>query len=188
MRKIAIFASGNGSNFQAIVDEIEKKNLYAEIAVLITDKPDCFAVQRAHKHNIPVFSFHPNNYASKEIYEEEIVSLLKKENISLIVLAGYMRIIGKVLLSAFPNRIINIHPALLPAFPGKNAIQQAYDYGVKTFGVTVHYVDDGIDTGKIIDQECFKISETETLQEIEQKTHIIEHQLYPKIIKSILFS
>ena len=186
MKKIAIFASGNGSNFQAIIDEIEKGNIETEIAVLVTDKPDCFAVKRAQNHNIPFFSFNPKNYGSKEEYEKEIASFLIEKEVFLVVLAGYMRIIGKVLLSAFPNRIINIHPALLPAFPGKNGIQQAYDYSVKVFGVTVHYVDSGIDTGKIIDQECFKINGTETLQDIENKIHTIEHQLYPKVIKSIL--
>jgi phosphoribosylglycinamide formyltransferase-1 len=185
MKKIAIFASGNGSNFQALIDEIENGNLTAEIAVLVTDKPDCLAVERAQKHNIPVFSFTANNYTSKEEYEREIAFYLIKKNVSLIVLAGYMRIIGEVLLTAFPNRIINIHPALLPAFPGKNGIQQAYNYGVKVFGVTVHYVDAGVDTGKIIAQESFLAEENETLQKIEKKIHTIEHQLYPKVIREI---
>jgi len=186
MKKIAIFASGNGSNFQAIINDIENGNLSAEIAVLVTDNPDCFAVARALSHKIPVFSFIPKNYTSKDEYEKEIAFFLIEKNISLIVLAGYMRLIGNVLLKAFPNRIINIHPALLPAFPGKNGIQQAYDYGVKVFGVTVHYVDSGVDSGKIIAQECFKALGTETLQEIEQKTHSIEHQLYSRVIKEIL--
>ena len=186
MKKIAVFASGNGSNFQAIIDEIEKGDLVAEIAALVTDNPACFAVERAQRHNIPVFSVIPKNYASKEEYEKDIAFFLIEKNVSLIVLAGYMRLIGNVLLSAFYNRIINIHPALLPAFPGKNSIQQAYQYGVKIFGVTVHYVDAGIDTGKIIAQECFKADGTETLQEIEQKIHFIEYQLYSKVIKQIL--
>ena len=186
MKKIAVFASGNGSNFQAIIEQIEKGYLIAEIAALVTDKPDCFAVKRAQNHNIPVFSFDPKTYAAKEEYEEKIASFLLQKDVLLIVLAGYMRLIGQVLLAAFPNRIINIHPALLPAFPGKNGIQQAYQYGVKVFGVTVHYVDHGVDTGKIIAQECFKATETETLQEIEQKIHAIEHQLYPKVIAEIL--
>jgi phosphoribosylglycinamide formyltransferase-1 len=186
MKKIAVFASGNGSNFQAIVNEIEKENLLAEIVALVTDKPDCFAVERAQNHNIPIFSFSPKNYASKKEYEREIAFFLIEKNVSLIVLAGYMRLIGEVLLSAFPNRIINIHPALLPAFPGKNSIQQAYNYGVKVFGVTVHFVDAGIDTEKIITQECFKADGSETVQEIEHKIHAIEHQLYPKIIRELI--
>ena len=186
MKKIAIFASGNGSNFQAIINEIEKGSLPAEIAVLVTDNPTCFAVKRAHCHNIPVFSFIPKNYATKEAYEKEIAFFLIEKSVSLIVLAGYMRLIGEVLLSAFRNRIINIHPALLPAFPGKNGIQQAYHYGVKIFGVTVHYVDAGMDTGKIIAQECFKAEGTETLEEIEQKIHGIEHGLYSKVIREVL--
>jgi len=187
MKKIALFASGNGSNFQAIIDEIERGNLKAEIAVLVTDNPGCFAVKRAQNHQIPVFAFHPKNYASKEEYEKEILLFLIEKNVSLIVLAGYMRLIGEVLLFEFSNRIINIHPTLLPAFPGKNGIQQAYNYGVKIYGVTVHFVDSGIDTGKIIAQECFKAEENETLPEIEQKIHAIEHRLYPKIIGEILY-
>ena len=186
MKKIAVFASGNGSNFQAIIDEIAKGNLHAEIAVLVTDKPGCFAVERAHNHNIPVLALNPKNYLSKEEYEKEIAFYLIEKNVSLLVLAGYMRLIGDVLLQAFNNRIINIHPALLPAFPGKNGIQQAYQYGVKIFGVTVHYVDAGMDTGKIIAQECFKADGTETLEEIEQKIHAIEHQLYAKVIREVL--
>jgi phosphoribosylglycinamide formyltransferase-1 len=186
MKKIAIFASGNGSNFQAIIDEIEKGNLDAEIAALVTDNPACFAVARANHHHIPVFSFIPKNYLSKEEYEKEIAFFLIEKNVTLLVLAGYMRIIGSVLLAAFNNRILNIHPALLPAFAGKNGILQAYQYGVKIFGVTVHYVDAGMDTGKIIAQECFKADGTETLAEIEQKIHTIEHWLYPQIIRDIL--
>ena len=185
MKKIALFASGNGSNFQAIIDEIAKGNLPAEIVALVTDKPDCFAVQRAQNHNIPVFSFNPKNYKSKEEYEKEIAFYLIEKNASLLVLAGYMRLIGEVLLQAFNNRIINIHPALLPAFAGKNGILQAYQYGVKIFGVTVHYVDAGMDTGKIIAQECFKANGTETFEEIEQKIHAIEHQLYTKVIREL---
>lgn len=186
MKKIAVFASGNGSNFQAIIEHIEKRNLVAEVAVLVTDKPDCFAVERARNHNIPIFAFNPKIYISKDEYEKEIASFLIEKEVSLIVLAGYMRLIGEVLLSAFPNRIINIHPALLPAFPGKNGILQAYQYGVKVFGVTVHYVDAGVDTGKIIAQESFKAAGTETLQEVERKIHTIEHELYWKVIKEIL--
>jgi len=186
MKRIGIFASGNGSNFQAIIDEIEKGNLAAEIAALVTDKPNCFAVERARNFNIPVFSFDPKNYKSKEEYEKEIAFYLIEKNVSLLVLAGYMRLIGDVLLKAFHNRIINIHPALLPAFPGKNGIQQAFQYGVKIFGVTVHYVDAGVDTGKIIAQESFKVEGTETLQEIEQRIHTIEHELYTKVIREVL--
>jgi len=186
MKKIAVFASGNGSNFEAIVEHIKQGSLEAEVAVLVTDKPDCFAVERANNHNIPIFSFNPKNYASKEEYEKTIASLLIDKEVSLIVLAGYMRLIGEVLLRVFSNRIINIHPALLPAFPGKNAIQQAYHHGVKIFGVTVHYVDSGIDTGKIIAQESFKANGTETLQEIEHHIHTIEHRLYPKVINDVL--
>lgn len=188
MKKIAVFASGNGSNFQAILDTIATESWDFEVAVLITDKPNCFAIQRAKKHNVPVFAFDPKNYTTKDNFEKEIAQLLKEEEVSLLVLAGYMRLIGNVLLSAYPNQIINIHPALLPAFPGKDGIKQAFNYGVKVFGVTVHIVDAGMDTGQILAQESFQISDDDTLETIENKIHNIEHQLYPQIIKKLCAS
>ena len=186
LTNIAIFASGYGSNFQAIIDAVKVKRIDACISLLVTDKPDCYAVKRAIDNNISVFSFNPKDYTCKEEYEREMATVLQRDNVQLIVLAGYMRIVGSVLLEAFPNKIINIHPALLPAFPGKNGITQAYNYGVKIYGVTVHYVDAGIDTGKIIDQMSFKATGNESLEEIEAQIHHLEHQLYPEVIQRVL--
>lgn len=186
MNNIAVFASGNGSNFEAIQQAIIEKRLDAEIAVLVTDRPDCYAVERAKNHHIEVFSFLAKNYSSKEAYETEIATLLKKKNVALIALAGYMRLIGTVLMNEFPNRIINIHPSLLPAFSGLHAIDQAYQHGVKVFGITIHYVDSGMDTGPIIEQDAFRINGDETIEEVEEKIHQLEHKRYPETIQKII--
>ena len=184
--KIALFASGNGSNFEAIITAIEEGHLQAEIALLVVDKPQCYAVERAKNHHIEVFAFQPKTYPSKEAYEMKIAALLQQKGVELIVLAGYMRLIGSVLLSHFPKRIINIHPALLPAFQGLHAIEQAYNYGVKIFGITVHYVDAGIDSGEIIAQDCFHAEDGESLEAIEARIHTLEYKLYPIVIQQII--
>ena len=164
---IAIFASGSGSNFQAIADAIQNKKLEATIALLVCDNPQAFVIERAQKLQIETFVFNPKNFSSKAEYETFIAKKLLDLNIDLIVLAGYMRIIGSTLLAQFPNKIINIHPALLPSFPGAHGIKDAYEYGVKVFGVTVHIVDAGVDTGTIIDQESFKMDSPMTIEEVE---------------------
>ncbi|MEG1555782.1 MAG: phosphoribosylglycinamide formyltransferase [Bacteroidales bacterium] len=186
MKKIAVFASGFGSNFEAIIEAIENQTLKAEIVLLVSDKPNCYALERAHQHCIETFTFNPKEYQSKKEYEVLIAQQLEKKEVSLIVLAGYMRLIGDILLEKYSNKIINIHPALLPAFPGTHAIEKAYEYGVKIFGITIHYVDAGIDTGNIIEQTCFKIKENETLEEVERRVHTLEHQSYPIIIEKVL--
>ena len=186
MKKIAIFASGSGTNFQAFIDAINHNILQAEIVLLVSDKPDCMAVERAKKHNINIFSFNPKTYPSKEVFEQEIVEILHQKEVDLIVLAGYMRLIGNVLLSAFEGKIVNIHPSLLPAFAGLHAIEKAWQHGVKVFGITIHYVDKGMDTGAIIDQDSFRIIGNETLEEIENKIHQLEHKLYPKTVQELL--
>jgi phosphoribosylglycinamide formyltransferase-1 len=183
--KIAVFASGFGSNFEAIIQAQKEQRLCVDIALLVSDKPDSYAVERAKKHQIPVFTLRLKDFISKEDYELTILNELKNKKIELIVLAGYMKLIGKTLLNAFPKKILNIHPALLPAFPGMHAIEQAYNYGVKMFGVTVHYVDEGMDTGQIIAQDGFLVDDTDTLESIETKIHQIEHRLYPAAIEKI---
>ncbi|MDR1112908.1 MAG: phosphoribosylglycinamide formyltransferase [Bacteroidales bacterium] len=184
--KIAVFASGNGSNFEAIVTAIEQGSLQVEVALLVVDKPQCYAAERAKNRHIEVFAFQPKNYSSKEAYETEIAALLEQKEVKLIVLAGYMRLIGSVLLSRFAKRILNIHPALLPAFPGLHAIEQAYNYGVKIFGITIHYVDAGMDTGEIVAQECFHVEAGDSLEAIETRIHALEHKLYPSVIQQII--
>ena len=184
--KIAVFASGFGSNFEALIEAQSNGSLPAGIALLVTDKPDCYAVERAKQHHIEIFAFKAKEYASKENYETVLVDLLKEKGIGLVVLAGYMRIVGDVLLTGYQGRILNIHPSLLPAFPGLHAIEKAYEYGVKVFGVTIHYVDQGVDTGRIIAQDCFKANGNESLEEIENRIHQLEHKLYPVVVRDII--
>lgn len=186
MKKIAVFASGFGSNFQAIIEAVQNNVLNAEIALLVSDNPSSKAVERANANGIDAFAFFAKKYASKEMYERAILGELNAHGVDYIVLAGYMRIIGKTLLEAFPMRIINLHPALLPSFPGAHGIADAYNYGVKVFGITIHFVDEGIDTGKIIDQFSFHCDENDNLETIETKIHQLEHKYYPLTIEKVV--
>jgi phosphoribosylglycinamide formyltransferase-1 len=186
MKKIAVFASGFGSNFQAIQEAIDNKKLNAKIELLVSDKPESYAVKRANKLHINVFVFKPKQYKDKASYETEILHKLSTYNIDLVVLAGYMRIIGPTLIHGYKGKIINIHPSLLPAFKGKDAIGQAIEAKVKVTGVTVHLVNEELDSGEIIGQETLDISNLDSRQEIEESIHSIEHKLYPNVIQNIL--
>jgi phosphoribosylglycinamide formyltransferase-1 len=186
MTRLAVFASGTGSNFQAIQESIERGDLVATIVLLVTDRPDAPVVQKAHAYGIPVFAFHPRRYPDKSSYETDILRRLEATNVEWIVLAGYMRILGTTLLTAYPRRIINIHPSLLPAFPGLDAIGQALSAGVTTTGVTIHYVDAGIDTGEIIAQESITIPSPPSRSTLEAAIHAIEHRLYPTTIARLI--
>lgn len=183
---ISVFASGSGTNFQAIADAVNNGTIPARIALLVCDKPDAYVLQRAEKEGITTFVFEPKKFVSKAHYEQQILMELQRHEVEWIFLAGYMRIIGRTLLNAYPEKIVNIHPALLPAFPGANGILDAYKYGVKVFGVTVHFVDEGVDTGKIIDQDSFKIWGSESLEEVENQIYKIEHEIYPRVIAKLL--
>lgn len=184
--KVAILASGNGSNFEALAQQFQAGLLAAELAFVFSDHHDAYVLERAKRLKVPFYSFEVKEFANKQAYEEALLALLEKERIDLIVLAGYMRIIGKTLLAKFSNRIINIHPSLLPSFPGLHGIKDAFDYGVKVTGVTVHVVDDGVDTGPIIAQEPVMISPMDTLATLEDKIHQVEHRLYPNVLRKII--
>lgn len=180
--KAAVFASGTGSNFEAIV----KESLPCEIALLVCDKPGAKVIEKAEKYGVPTLVFSPKDYASKVEFEKMLVGKLQEANISWIFLAGYMRIVGPTLLGAYEGRIVNIHPSLLPDFPGKDAIGDAYRAGVGKTGVTVHYIDEGIDTGPIIAQEEVVVEADDTLETLAQKIHAVEHELYPRVIREIV--
>lgn len=186
MKKIAVFASGFGSNFQAIIEATQKHILNAEIALLVSDNPSCKAVERANADGIDAFTFSAKNFSSKAEYENAILQELIKNSVDYIVLAGYMRIIGKTLLEAYPSKIINLHPALLPSFRGAHGISDAYNYGVKVFGITIHFVDEGVDTGKIIDQFAFHIEENDDINSVEAKIHQLEHKYFPITIDKLI--
>ncbi|MFA6281378.1 MAG: phosphoribosylglycinamide formyltransferase, partial [Candidatus Omnitrophota bacterium] len=172
---IAILASGNGSNFEAIAKAVKQGDIKANIKLLLTDKENAFARKRAARFNIPELFIDPRKFSSRLDYDKEILKLLKKEKIDLIVLAGFMRILGHDFVKSFKNKILNIHPALLPAFKGGDAIRMAYNYGNKITGVTVHFVNEKVDNGPIILQEAVCIKKGVSLSELEKKIHNIEH-------------
>ncbi len=186
MTNLAVFASGTGSNFDAIQKAIEDGTLQAQIVLLVCDQPHALVLQKAQAKNIPAFVFESQQYASKQEYEAVILEACHLHQASLLVLAGYMRLLGNTLLAAYPNRIVNIHPSLLPAFKGKDAIGQAISYGVKVMGVTIHYVDHTMDGGAIISQESFAVLPAWTRAEIEAQVHQIEHRLYPNTLQRLL--
>lgn len=186
MVNIAIFASGNGSNFENIVNEIENGHVNNAVCkVLIIDKEEAYAKERAAKLNIPCVYVNPKGYGGKEGYETQILNILKEQEVELIVLAGYMRFIGKVLLEAYPRRIINLHPAYLPNFPGAHSILDAYEAKVDFTGVTVHFVDEGVDTGEIIHQEKIMIDPSWSLETLEEHVHALEYDMFPKVVKKV---
>jgi phosphoribosylglycinamide formyltransferase-1 len=184
--RIGVLASGRGSNFQSIIDEIESDRLKAEIVLLITDNPSAFAIERARKHGVEYLVVQPKEYPSKDDYFVRIADALKKKNVELVVLAGFMKIVGKPLIDAFPNRIMNIHPALLPSFPGLHGQKQAIDYGAKISGCTVHFVDEGMDTGPIIIQAAVPVFQNDTEETLSERILKYEHRIYPEAIR--LFS
>lgn len=182
---IAIFASGNGSNFQVLADKILAKDLPYTLKFLFCDQKNAYVLQRGEKLGLPTYTFSPKDFPTKADYEQEILHLLKKHEVEAIVLAGYLRIIGPTLLQAYPQRIINLHPSLLPAFKGLHGISDAFFAGVKETGVTVHFIDEGLDTGPIIAQEKVAIAPGETLESLEEKIHQVEHQLYPQVLEKL---
>lgn len=162
MLKIGVFASGRGSNLQAIMDNIAQGKLQAEITVVISDQEHAYALERARQKNIPAVFINPGDYSSRQDYEKAAIQVLQENRVELVVLAGYMRLVGKELLEAYPNRVMNIHPALLPAFPGTHSQQDAVDYGVRYSGCTVHFVDEGMDSGPIILQTVVPVLPDDT--------------------------
>lgn len=185
MKRIAIFASGEGSNFQVLADACRRGEIPAEAALLVCDRPTARVNERADRMGIERFTFSLRDYASKAEYEREIVRRLDEKGIDLVCLAGYMRILSDVLLDAYGGRIVNIHPSLLPAFKGAHAIEQAFAYGVKVFGVTIHWVDASLDGGRIIAQRAFPY-EGSDLEELERLVHATEHPLYVETVKKLL--
>lgn len=186
MTKLAVFASGTGSNYDAIVAAVKNGTLEAEVSLLVCDKPNAKVVEKAQKNGTATFVFDPKQYQNKHMFEAKIVEVLQEKQIDWVILAGYMRLIGETLLRPFEGKIINIHPSLLPAFPGLDAIGQASRAGVKVSGVTVHYVDAGMDTGKIIAQQAVNVTEGMTREALQQAIQQVEHQLYPATIQKLI--
>ncbi|WP_028549887.1 phosphoribosylglycinamide formyltransferase [Paenibacillus sp. UNC451MF] len=183
--RIAVFASGSGSNFQAIADAVSAGKLDVRIELLVCDRPQAQVVQRAQEAGVPVHTFRPKEYLSREAYEQEIMELLRSKQVDLVVLAGYMRILTHVLVDAYWGRMINIHPSLLPSFPGLNAVRQALEHGVKITGITVHLVDGGLDSGPILAQRALDIRPNDTEETLSDRIHPMEHELLPQVIQHI---
>ncbi len=182
----AVFASGSGSNLQRFIDVTQAGGFPAALALVVSDRPECYAVARAEQAHIPVFAFNPKSYPDKAAYEQAILRELQARRVGWIVLAGYMRLIGPTLLEPYPGRIVNIHPALLPAFPGKDAVGQALRAGAVVTGVTVHFVDEGIDTGPAIAQMRVPILPNDTAETLAERIHAIEHRLYPAVVADLI--
>ena len=181
--RFAVFASGNGTNLANLIKHVKQGKISAELALVFSDKPEAFALERAKKAKIPTLTLVPKDFPSKDAYETEILKVLCEKGIDLIALAGYMRIVGSVLIQAYPQRILNVHPALLPAFKGAHAIRDAFEYGARVTGVTVHFVDEQIDHGPIILQKEVPILAKDTLESLEKRIHQAEYDIYPKAIE-----
>lgn len=184
--RLAVFASGTGSNFVAIAQAIDAGKVDAELALLFCDNPNAPVITRAAEMGIPSLAIAPADCANRVDYETRIREALDESQIQLVALAGYMRIVGAPLLESYEGRIINIHPSLLPAFPGRHAIEDAWVAGVSETGVSIHYVDEGIDTGPLIAQQRIPILPGETCEELENRIHRVEHRLYPDAIQTVI--
>lgn len=182
--KLAVFVSGTGSNLQALIDAERAGNLSsAEITLVVSDKPEAYALKRAEEAGIKTFVLEAKGFESREEYDKRIIEELKAEGIELVALAGFMRILSPVFTKEYEGRILNIHPALLPSFKGVHGIKDAFDCGVKETGVTVHFVEDDLDSGPVILQRSVRIEEDDTLESLEEKIHAEEHKLYPEVVR-----
>ena len=183
MVNLGVLVSGRGSNLQAIIDHIEAGRVHAQIKIVISNIPDVFALERAKKHGIPSLVISHRGYRKREAFDQKLVEILQAHEVELAILAGYMRIITPVLLRAFPMRVMNIHPALLPSFPGTHVWQAEVDYGVKFAGCTVHFVDEGTDTGPIIIQAVVPVYDDDTAETLNARILKQEHKIYSQAIQ-----
>tara|TARA_B100000686_G_scaffold340493_1_gene416275 strand:+ start:544 stop:1176 length:633 start_codon:yes stop_codon:yes gene_type:complete len=183
---IGVLVSGRGTNLQAIINAIERGSLDAHVALVISNKENIHALERCRKHGIDNLFLDPKNFNSKETFESAIIEKFNEKLVNLVCLAGYMRILSKKFIGAFRGKIINIHPSLLPAFPGLSAQKQALDYGVKLTGCTVHFVDEGVDSGAVIAQTAVPVLEGDNEETLSQRILEQEHILYPQVIQWII--
>lgn len=180
---LGVLVSGSGSNLQAILDACANGSLDATVKVVLSNKPDVFALERASRAGVTATVLSHKGFASREAYDSELVRVLRAHGVDTVVLAGFMRIVTPTLLDAFAQRVLNVHPALLPAFPGVDAQKQAWDYGAKIAGCTVHFVDAGTDTGPIILQSAVPVLEADTVESLRARILIEEHRLLPSALQ-----
>ena len=183
MIKIAVFCSGSGTNLQAIIDSCKSGYIPADIAAVVSDKKDAFALSRAKAAGIDTLVLNPKDFVSREDFDKEIIAHLKKKKVELVVLAGYMRLLSDHFINEFKNRIMNVHPSLLPSFKGTHGIKDALEYGVRVTGVTVHLVDEKLDNGPVILQKAVEIMDDDTEETLLEKVHKEEHKIYPEAIR-----
>ena len=181
--KLGVLISGSGSNLQSIIDNIEKGALQATIEIVVCNKPDALGINRAQKHGLPVAVLKHEDFKTREDFDAELIRILKKSEVDLVALAGFMRILTPFFLKAFPQKVINIHPALLPSFPGTSGQKDAFEYGVKFSGCTVHFVDEGVDTGPIIIQSVVPVFQSDTKETLAARILKEEHRIYPRAIQ-----
>lgn len=180
--KIGVLLSGSGTNLQAIIDAAANDGLPVDIVQVVSSRPDAYGIERARKAGIPVTVLNRDVYADPEAADARIVEALRAAGAQYVVMAGYMRKVTSVMLDAFPNRVLNLHPALLPSFKGAHAIADAFNAGVKVTGVTVHFANADYDKGPIVAQRAIAVAENDTLDTLETKIHDVEHVLYPEVI------
>jgi phosphoribosylglycinamide formyltransferase 1 len=182
---IAVLVSGSGSNLQAIIDASERGDIPCRVALVVSNKADAYGLTRAKKHNIPTAVINHKDFPTREAFDVNLVEVVKGSGAELVCLAGFMRVLTPVFLRAFPNRIINIHPALLPSFPGTHGPKQALEYGVKFSGCTVHFVDEGVDTGPVIVQAVVPVFDDDTEDTLAARILTQEHRIYPMAIRLV---
>lgn len=183
MIKIAVLCSGSGTNLQAIIDKVKSRYIPAKIAFVLSDNRDAFALERARKAGIETVVLNPKDYKSREDFDKEVIKNLKKNDVQLVVLAGFMRLLSSHFIKEYKNRIMNVHPSLLPSFKGTHGIKDALQYGVKVTGPTVHFVDEELDHGPIILQSCVEVKDGDTGETLLGRVHKEEHKIYPEAIK-----
>ncbi len=180
---IGVLISGSGSNLQSLIDHIQEGTLDAHISLVVSSRPDAYGIERAKKAGIPVLVMNREAYADAAVANKRIADALKEAGAQYVVMAGYMRMVTAEVLDAFPDRVVNLHPALLPSFKGAHAIQDAFDFGVKVTGVTVHFANADYDKGPIIAQRAVEVREGETVDALEARIHAVEHELYPHVVQ-----
>jgi len=181
--RVGVLASGRGTNLQAILDASRAGRIDADVVVALSDVPGAAALERARRAGVPAVCVDPGEFPDVDAYERRLVEELDARRVGLVALAGYMRLAGQVLLEAYRGRIMNVHPALLPSFRGLEAQRQALEYGVKVSGCTVHFVDEGVDTGPIVAQEAVEVKEGDTVESLSARILEKEHVLYPRAIQ-----
>lgn len=183
--KIGVLLSGSGTNLQAIIDAAANDGLPVDIVQVVSSRPDAYGIERARKAGIPVTVLNRDVYADPEAADARIVEALRAAGAQYVVMAGYMRKVTPVMLDAFPDRVLNLHPALLPSFKGAHAIADAYDAGVKVTGITVHFANEDYDKGPIVAQRAVEVREDDTLETLEERIHEVEHELYPQVLRLV---